>query len=313
MAKEKRKSGKVVTILIIAMLLVFGASVGGNIFLQSKFTSKKKEYKELKEKYDKTKEEYDKKVEEVKASDDNLKKYEDLDKQIEDAKKGYYASIKQLEDDIAAGKSTKKIAYLTFDDGPYYNTYNVLKILQDNDVLATFFTQSGNGEKCFDNKNANCYELYKEYYKRGHTIANHTYTHAIFKGLYKSVATFMDAIDKQHEHIKKYSGGYVPNIMRFPGGSATAGSGKNAIIAELRKRGYGWVDWTAQDGDGGDLKSTTQAWSNFTKSIGDKFEVVLFHDYDKRTTAILPDVIKHLRQKGYEIHPLFYESRMINK
>jgi peptidoglycan/xylan/chitin deacetylase (PgdA/CDA1 family) len=313
MAKKSGKSGKVALILIFVLVMVLGVSVGANYLLQRKFTSKKNEYKELTEKYDKIKKDYDKKVEEVKSSTEDLKKYDDLDKQITEAKKNYYSNIKKLEDDIAAGKSTKKIAYLTFDDGPYYNTYNVLKILEDNDILATFFTQSGNGEKCFDNKNANCYDLYKEYYKRGHTIANHTYTHAIFKGLYKSVATFMDAIDKQHEHIIKYSGGYVPNIMRFPGGSATAGKGKSAIITELRKRNYGWVDWTAQDGDGGDLKSTTQAWSNFKGSIGDKFEVVLFHDYDKRTTAILPDVIKYLKEKGYEIHPLFYESRMINK
>ena len=134
MAKKSGKSGKVALILIFVLVMVLGVSVGANYLLQRKFTSKKNEYKELTEKYDKIKKDYDKKVEEVKSSTEDLKKYDDLDKQITEAKKTYYSNIKKLEDDIASGKSTKKIAYLTFDDGPYYNTYNVLKILEDNDV-----------------------------------------------------------------------------------------------------------------------------------------------------------------------------------
>ena len=313
MAKVSRRRKKIGYIFIAIALVALACSTAANFLLDKKYTNKKKEIKELEEKYEKVKKEYDEKVVDVEKYEEELKKYDDLDKQISEAKKQYYANIKALEDAIASGESKKKIAYLTFDDGPYYNTYNVLKILENKNVKATFFTQSGNGEKCYDNNNANCYNLYKEYVKGGHTIANHTYTHAIFKGLYSSLNSFMSAIDKQHEHIKQYSGGYVPNIMRFPGGSATAGKMKSSIITELRKRGYGWVDWTAQDGDGGNLSSTDQAWSNFKKSINDKFEVVLFHDYDKRTTAILPDAIDYLRKNGYEIYPLFYESRMINK
>ena len=63
--------------------------------------------------------------------------------------------LKELEDSILNGTSDKKIAYLTFDDGPYYNTYKVLKILKENKVKATFFTTNVNGEHCFDNKSKN--------------------------------------------------------------------------------------------------------------------------------------------------------------
>ena len=313
MAKESKNSGRISIVIIIVLVLLLIGSLVGNYFVYTNFNSKKKALKEFNEEYDKVKAEYDDKLNEVKEIEEDSKKYEDLDKQISEEEKKYYATIKKLEDKILAKESDKKIAYLTFDDGPYYNTYKVLDILDKYDVKATFFTQSGNGSNCYDNKKANCYELYKEYAKRGHTIANHTYTHNIFGGLYNSTAVFMDAIDKQHEHIKEYSGGYVPNIMRFPGGSVTAGRLKEPIIEELRKRGYGWVDWSAQDGDGGNLSSTTQAWSNFKSSINDNIEVVLFHDYDSRTTAILPDVIEYLREKGYQLFPLFYESNMINK
>ena len=75
-------------------------------------------------------------------------------KKLAEEKKAYYANIKKLEDEIISGKSDKKIAYLTFDDGPYYNTYKVLDILDKYNVKATFFTTTTNGEYCFDNKNS---------------------------------------------------------------------------------------------------------------------------------------------------------------
>ena len=244
-----------------------------------------------------------------------LDTYKDIDEKIENVKDEYFEIAKKLEDDIISGKNNKKIAYLTFDDGPYYNTYKVMDILDRYKVGATFFTTSANDRYCYDNKSYDCYRLYSEYIKRGHTIANHTYTHAIFKGLYTDTNSFMDAIIKQEEHIKNQTGGYVTNIMRFPGGSDTARHFKlkDSIIERLRNRGYGWVDWTSQDGDGGYLPNRDKAWSNFTGSINENIEVVLFHDYHAITTSILPDAIEYLEGHGYVIIPLFYESSMVNK
>ena len=46
----------------------------------------------------------------------------------------------QLEQQIKAGESSKKIAYLTFDDGPYDETTDaILDILKEKKVHATFF------------------------------------------------------------------------------------------------------------------------------------------------------------------------------
>ena len=239
--------------------------------------------------------------------------YQEIDKNTQDLKDKYFGKIKELEEKIKSGESDAKIAYLTFDDGPYYNTHKVLDILDQYDVKATFFTISMNGEYCYDNKSANCYTLYKEYVSRGHTIANHTYTHGIRKGLYASVDSFIDAVDKQEEHIKNMTDGYVTNIVRFPGGSSTAGSLKNSIANALVAKGYGWVDWTAGDGDGGGLSSVDQAWANLKPTINDKIEVILFHDYSRITTSILPDVITYLKDNGYQLYPLFHDSVMIHK
>ena len=123
----------------------------------------------------------------------------------------------------------------------------------------------------------------------------------------------MDDVIKQENLIKEQTGGYVTNIVRFPGGSVTAGNLREPIYEQLRARGYGWADWNAEDGDGRDLQSEDQAWGIFVKMIDEKMEVVLLHDYNTITTAILPRIIEYLQENGYEIYPLFYESHMVNK
>ena len=52
-----------------------------------------------------------------------LARFDGMEQRAADAEKDYYVAIKELEDAILAGTSNAKIAYLTFDDGPYYNTY----------------------------------------------------------------------------------------------------------------------------------------------------------------------------------------------
>lgn len=295
--------------LIFIIIISF---MGGYFFFQKKRNNDKK-YLIVEKKYNKKKKILINKIKELDDINSKIIKYNELDKSISDVQDEYFKDIKKLEDDILAGKSDKKIAYLTFDDGPYYNTYKVLDILDEYHVKATFFTISMNGEYCFDNKSSNCYDLYKEYVKRGHTIANHTYTHAIKNGLYSSVDSFMDAVIKQEEHIKNQTGGYITSILRFPGGSAQAKDLKGSITEKLKERGYGWVDWTAQDGDGKGIASWNQGWDIFTNSINDKIEVVLFHDYNHITTDILPTAITYLQENGYQIYPLFYDSNVIQK
>ena len=313
MGKRVKKSKKgliILEIIIILLCFIFSYSL---FKINNRIMQRKNDISLTNDKYSALLSTYNGLVAESKDLDIQIDKYKDIDKAIEDTRNECFKEIKKLEDSILSGESDRKIAYITFDDGPYYNTHRVLDILDENDVKATFFTISMNGEYCFDNKSENCFEMYKEYYKRGHTIANHTYTHAIRGGLYNSVDSFMDAIVRQEEHIKNLTGGYVTNITRFPGGSAQAKDLKNPIIDRLRERGYGWVDWTAIDGDGKALYSTDQAWQNIYSSVNDKIEVILLHDYNRITTEILPDLISYLKNNGYEIYPLFYESNMINK
>ncbi len=309
MEKRISKIEVISIILFICSIIIFIISY----FVNQKNNKFKIKYDELESNYFFKNSKKDKSDFDLFMLNKEIDIYNDLDKSINEEKALFFKNLKDLEDKILSGESNRKIAYITFDDGPYYNTHKVLDILDQNDVKATFFTISMNGEYCYDNKSENCFVMYKEYLKRGHTIANHTYTHAIFGGLYSSVDSFMDAIIKQENHIRNLTSGYITNIARFPGGSSTAKGNKEGIMQRLRERGYGWVDWTAQDGDGKALGSTSEAWNNLVSSLDSNIEVILFHDYSAITTSILPDAIKYMKDQGYELYPLFYESNMISK
>ena len=169
-------------------------------------------------------------------------------------------------------------------------------------------------EKCFDDRSKGCHEIYKKIVDNGHTIANHSYSHLIFNGLYSSTNSLISQVKKQENFIKEKTN-VTTNIFRFPGGSGSAKSYGvyNSAVSELRKMNYGWVDWTAQDGDGGSVPNTTVAFKNLKNSINEDIEVVLFHDYSYVTLSILPQVIEYLQNNNYVILPLFYESVKVNK
>ena len=311
MAKRTRKN-KGFIIVSILLIISFIISVILNLSLGNSLKSKKEEYLSLKEEYDKEYKIYtsnNSKLEEIK---EEKKLVSNISNKIIELKEEYFKNIKILEDNIISHKTDKKIAYLTFDDGPYYLTHKYLDVLDKYDVKATFFTIGLGKEKCLDNRSYNCHLLYNEIAKRGHTIANHTFSHLIWNGLYTSADSFIEQVKKQEELIFDNTG-IKTNIVRFPGGSKTAGSKKDAIVEKLKGIGYGWVDWTAFDGDGAELKTKEEAWNNFVTSIDENIEVVLFHDYNAITLEILPKAIEYLQNNGYTLLPLFYESNMINK
>lgn len=310
MARSKRKNNKIIiifTILFITVSFICFSYYNLTIYHDNKIEILKLE-KTLKNETE-SKEKFNN---ENKDLQNKVNFLNNINQETENLKQEVFNLAKNLEQDIINKKTNKKIAYLTFDDGPYYLTHKFLDVLDKYNVKATFFTIGSDKKKCYDNRSKECYPLYKKIVDNGHTIANHTYSHAIWKGLYKSSSSFITQVKKQENLIKEQTG-VITNILRFPGGSSTAGKLKNSIIAELRKNNYGWVDWTSQNGDGGSISSKSQALSNFKKTINEDIEVVLFHDYNYITLSMLPDAIKYLESKGYILLPLFYDSIMINK
>lgn len=109
-------------------------------------------------------------------------------------------------------KSDTKRAFLTFDDGPSTNTNDVLNILKENDIKATFFVL-GKQVEIFP-------EITKRIYDEGHYIANHGYSH-IYKNIYNTPEQVLVEYNQCNEIIAKTIEipEYNSHLFRFPGGS----------------------------------------------------------------------------------------------
>ena len=228
---------------------------------------------------------------------------QELPQQLQQLEADFAADIRALEDDIRSGASDKKIAYLTFDDGPYNRTADFLKVLKENDAPGTFFVLGKPAMK----------DDYLPTYAAGHSIGNHTYSHQIRQGIYLSVDHFINDITKLDSFLADM--GIETQISRFPGGSATT-SKKAAIAERLDELGYDWVDWNVSTHDAATGGCTAeQALENvkYTTADYEKIIVVLMHDFSAASLEALPDIIAWLRGEGFILLPLYYDSVMINK
>ncbi len=314
MVRNERKDSNcfiIITTIIIVLCLLLISLVSKIKYYQDNVMELNKK---LEEEYNIVSKDKNKLLEEKEVLDKKIDELENISTLTTDLKQEVFTLAKDLEQKIIKNDTKYKIAYLTFDDGPYYSTNDYLKILKKYRVKGTFFTIGLDKEKCFDNRNKDCSILYKKIVDEGHTIANHTYSHLIHKGLYSSATSFINQVTKQEKLIKQKTG-VTTNIVRFPGGSGTANAYgvKNGAIKKLQSLGYGWVDWTAQDGDGGSPGTKKQALARFKKNINEGIEVVLLHDYSQVSLAILPDIIEYLEKNNYILLPLFYDSVKVNK
>ena len=237
----------------------------------------------------------------IDSINDEISVYQNIDKSISDKYLEYYSNIALLEDKINRGESSVKIAYLTFDDGPYDLTYQVLDLLKANDIRATFFVLGKEGVN----------DRYKRIVDEGHTLANHTYYHNIGGGLYDSADSFISQVKKLEDYLYDITG-YRTSIVRFPGGSPTAGSLKDEIINRLHEMGYNYVDWTSETGDGSSKKlAEKDTWSWYVDTTRDKnIVVLLMHDYNYSTFNNLQRIIDDMRSRGFIFLPLHNKSVM---
>ena len=188
----------------------------------------------------------------------------------------------------------KKIAYLTFDDGPSKNnTPQILSVLEKNKINATFFVIGNLAQENSD--------LVKKEYADGNVIGNHTYSH-VYNQIYSSTQNFEKEIRENEGILKSILGDtYKTKLIRFPGGSF--GSKLKPFRDVIVKDGYHYVDWNALDGDAeGTNISPDKLFQRLKQTVGDQQHVViLMHDTSAKNTTVqvLPQVIEYLRSQGY--------------
>lgn len=234
------------------------------------------------------------------------KEVEDVDVSLKEVKESYFKLAKEADERARSGANFK-VCYLTFDDGPYSKTTSLfLDVLKEKNVLGTFFVL----------KKDNLDDLYKRIRDDGHTLANHTASHKIKNGIYRSEDAFIEDIKKNDDFIYNLLGVKM-DVMRFPGGSPQAtysGLNKTSLVNKLVDMGYGYIDWTLTTGDGEANLSPDEFLHNVVdKSSNYSVMTVLMHDYSKNTALCLGDMIDILREQGFIFLPLSYNSPAVRK
>ncbi|MDL2280494.1 polysaccharide deacetylase family protein [Selenomonadales bacterium OttesenSCG-928-I06] len=181
--------------------------------------------------------------------------------------------------------TTHKVVAITIDDGPHAKTTpEILQVLQEKNVKATFFILGVNAEKNMD--------ILKQEAEQGHELANHGYSHKDFSKLTsENILKELNITEQMLESV-----GVKPILFRPPFGTYNDNS-----LEIIKQKGYITVLWSVDSSDWS-LVSEVTIINNVVKNIkpGD---IILFHDgqYPINTMKALPTIIDKLREEGYEL------------
>lgn len=209
-------------------------------------------------------------------------------------------------ENLAEAADVHKV-YLTFEDGPSEHTTEILDVLKEKGVLATFFVTGQEGKEA--------QELYKRIVEEGHTLGMHSYSNK-YSTIYQSEENFKEDIIKLRAYLAGLTG-VQPVYYRFPGGSSNQITNvpMENFIHYLNQEGLVYFDWNVSSGD-----STASAYTvndivaNITSDVVKyKTSVVLFHDgKDSAVSAeALEAVIEALLAMDAEILPISEETSVI--
>lgn len=176
----------------------------------------------------------------------------------------------------------KKTVALTYDDGPSrLTTASLLNLLEKYDASATFFI---NGNHANENK-----DLVKEIYKKGNEIGNHTLDHVWLTKMSQ---------EEQHrqiygnENLLKFLSGYEGEMLfRPPYGDV------NKEMLEIFDIPF--IMWSVDSRDW-EVHDASSIQSNVLSHIDDG-DIIIMHDGYASTIEATENVLKKLKQEGYEI------------
>lgn len=181
-------------------------------------------------------------------------------------------------------KTTEKILYLTFDDGPIPEvTPLVLELLQQFDAKATFFCIGDNVRKHP--------AIFKKILAEGHRIGNHTFHH--YNAWKVSQQQFIDDVKEAKELIDS-------KLFRPPYGKLTP-----MHIRKLKKD-YKIIMWDVISCDFDTKVNQETVYKNVINYAGNG-SIIVFHDSLKAAPNMLyalPKVLSYFSERGFKFKSL---------
>lgn len=201
----------------------------------------------------------------------------------------------------------QKNVYLTFDDGPSIYTEEILDILKENQIKATFFVVGKTDDYSIS--------MYKRIVQEGHTLGMHSFSHR-YHEIYQSTDNFMSDLDKLSVLLQEVTG-EKPRLFRFPGGSSNEISKDNIadLIRYLNEMDITYYDWNVINGDAtGEDYTIDELVNHVMKGVeGKNTSVVLMHDAANKleTVESLQQLIESLVELDYNILPIDENTKPI--
>lgn len=194
---------------------------------------------------------------------------------------------------VNSGPSNQgKVVALTFDDGPWVQTAQFLKVLEHYQVPATFF-EIGEQISTYGEGGA----IERRMLADGDMIGDHTWSHPDVSG----GGTFArDQIIRAAAAIKTATHGFQPCLFRAPYGSVSS-----ALFAVTRSLGFKTIQWDVDPTDW--ARPGTAAIEQRVLSHVHPGAIVLQHDGGgdrSETLAALPDEIQTLKSRGYRFETI---------
>lgn len=186
---------------------------------------------------------------------------------------------------------TLRKVYLTFDDGPSRNTNEILDILEQYGVKATFFLIGKEGEEAES--------AMRRIVEEGHTIGMHSYSHD-YEQIYASEDAFAEDFMKMREYIYDVTGVNCV-YFRFPGGSSNQVSKTDIyqLIDWVHDQGVEYYDWNISSKDSSPTEYSAEQIAENCLADLERYNkaVVLLHDTNSKGTTVeaLPAIIEEIQ------------------
>ena len=191
---------------------------------------------------------------------------------------------------IAMGNAEKKYIYITFDLGYEAGyTANILDVLKENNVQATFFITAHYLNSATD--------LVERMINEGHIVGNHTVNHKSMPQL-SDEGIKTELMDLHQSIYEKFN--YEMKYMRPPCGEFSERS-----LNATKELGYKTVMWSFAYVDWEENKQPAheEAMKKIMNNLHNG-EIMLLHATSKTNSEIMDQMIKKIAEEGYEIRSI---------
>ncbi|KAL9709113.1 hypothetical protein Ac2012v2_007463 [Leucoagaricus gongylophorus] len=183
-------------------------------------------------------------------------------------------------------------AALTFDDGPYNFSAEIVQLLDQHGVKGTFFYNGNNYGCIYDQENV---ERVQNALASGHQVASHTWTHPHLPQLSYDQVKMEMALSR--EALIKIAGVDV-SFMRPPYGEYN-----DNVIQVAQELGETVVTWDFDSGDsiGADVNKQLNSYDSLVSKKPSSIISLEHETIQTSAETVLPNVIQKLQAAGYQL------------